>query len=148
MSFLSLSVIFASPWKLRKAAVYDEVKLFPNVSLAQLAGRTCKTVFKCMAGAGANICPADCPFCSHFWLVWTSVWDYFPMEMWSSSIDHLNWTASGPSASSSLSSGTSPVKGTHLFNHLNHWTGLSKYRIQKAGLRTSCANVLNWTNRM
>lgn len=31
-------MIFASPWKLRKAEVYDEVKLFPNVSLAQIAG--------------------------------------------------------------------------------------------------------------
>lgn len=38
MGFLSLFVIFASPWKLRKAGVYDEAKLFPNVSLAQIAG--------------------------------------------------------------------------------------------------------------
>lgn len=38
MRFLSLFVIFASPWKLRKAGVYDEVQLFPNGSLVQLAG--------------------------------------------------------------------------------------------------------------
>lgn len=38
MGILSLFVIFASPWKLRKAGVYDEAILFPNVGLVQVAG--------------------------------------------------------------------------------------------------------------
>lgn len=148
MSFLSLAGIFASPWKLSiKMRSIMRLNCFHNVSLAQTTGHVWPSlnaslvpeqIFALLIGLTLHISL----------LVWTSVWGFFPMEMQSFSIDHLNSMASGPSASSLPSSGTSPVKGTHLFNHLNHWTGLSKYRIQKAGLCTSCANVLHWTNRM
>lgn len=109
-----------------KSKVYCEVELdlCPTTNLVH---RAYMTVFKlCMTdfvGIEANICTVADSFCSHgnsgFYLQnCFNSFKYFEfLYRWPDS------NGSCPFTSSLTSAGKSPVKGTHLFNHLNHWAG-------------------------